>query len=67
MTDEANAVSTEEVVPVGIVDKAGAVLSLLVAVGPVIGLARLPLPATASTWTKLLRQNIEIRDHGLLS
>ena len=45
-TDEADAVRAEEVVPVGPVDEPCTVFSLIVAVGPVVRLARFPLPGT---------------------
>lgn len=43
-TDETNAVSAVEIIPVGIMDKTSTVLAFFVAMGPVIRLARLPLP-----------------------
>lgn len=48
-TDEADAVRAVEVVPVGVVDEAGAVLALFVAVGPVVGLAGFPIPESGDT------------------
>lgn len=47
-TDETNAVSTVEIVPVGVMYKPSAVLALFVSVGPVIRLTRLPLPESSS-------------------
>lgn len=47
-TDETNAVSAVEIIPVGIMDKPCAVLALFMSVGPVIRLARLPLPESSS-------------------
>lgn len=43
-TDETNAVSAVEIIPVGIMDKASTILSIFMAMGPVIRLARFPLP-----------------------
>lgn len=43
-TDETDAVSAVEIIPVGTMDKASAVFAVFVAMGPVIRLARLPLP-----------------------
>lgn len=43
-TDETNAVSAVEIVPVGIMDEASTVLSIFMTMGPVIRLARFPLP-----------------------
>lgn len=48
-TDEADAVSAEEVVPFSVVDEPGAVLAFFVAVGPVVGLAGLPVPESGDT------------------
>lgn len=43
-TDETNAVSAVEIIPVSVMDEASTVLAFFVAVSPVIRLARLPLP-----------------------
>lgn len=48
-TDEADAVSAVEIVPVSLVDEAGTVLAVFVAVSPIIRLARLPLPESDNT------------------
>lgn len=42
-TDEADAVSAVEIVPVSIVDEASTVLSFFMAVGPVVRLTRFPI------------------------
>lgn len=43
-TDETDAVSAVEIVPVGIMDKTSTVLAIFMTMGPVIRLAGLPLP-----------------------
>lgn len=45
-TDEADAVSAVKVVPVGIVNEAGTVLTVFVSMSPVVRLTWLPLPDT---------------------
>lgn len=47
-TDETDAVSAVEIIPVGVMDKPSAVLALFVSVSPVIRLARLPLSESSS-------------------
>lgn len=48
-TDEPNAVSAVEIVPVSIVDEASAVLTFVMAMGPVVGLTGSPVPERAAT------------------
>lgn len=43
-TDETDAVSAVEIIPIGIMDQTSAVLALFMAMGPVIGLTGFPLP-----------------------
>lgn len=43
-TDETDAVSAVEIVPVSIMDEAGTVLAFFMAMSPVIRLTRLPFP-----------------------
>lgn len=50
-TDEPNAVSAVEIVPVAVVDEASAVLAFFVAMFPVVGLAGFPVPERAATST----------------
>lgn len=53
-TDEPDAVSAVEIVPVSVVDEASAVLTFFVAMGPVVGLAGFPVPKRAVTSTGLV-------------
>lgn len=53
-TDEPDAVSAVEIVPVSIVDEARAVLAFFMAMGPVVGLAGFPVPKRAAASTGLV-------------
>lgn len=53
-TDEPDAVSAVEIIPVSVVDEASAVLAFFMAVGPVVGLAGFPVPERAATSTGLV-------------
>lgn len=66
-TDEANAVSAVEIIPVGIMDKAGTVLAIFMAMGPVIRLARFPLPESNDIDNKFISSTQEQHELYLLN